>query len=440
MSLTDRLSGDGHRHLLQGSAVLVVGAAVQAVTGGVFWLLAARTESADDVGVATALFTSVLFVSYATGLGLTVAAARYAAGRDRDSHVVFAWGLLAITASGTIGAVLYLVLIDATATAAVLDEGAIGWITFAALVVGSSYSLVVDVRWMTQRRWNLVLTRITATGLLRFPLLLAVPEAGTAWWLFVFAMGPTSVSGLLGAATLPRITGGGHRLRPRPTSTRPAIRYAAVNYASTLAYQAPSFALPVIVLVNVSADLNASFYVAWGITAIAFYVPMAIGQALLSEGGKDGTHFAPQVRLALVIATGLLVAATAGAWLVRDLVVAVYGDAYAEAGRILPTLIAAGIPWAVTSVYLTEARVRHQHAATVAITLVLSVGVIVPALVLVPDEGLDGAATAYLLGNLLAAVVATAAHFAGRHREVPETSPEFLDALTGPDLTASASS
>src|SRR3546814_1256871 len=52
---------------------------------------------------------------------------------------------------------------------------------------------------------------------------------------------------------------------------------------------------------------------------------------------------------------------------------------------------AAAIPWAVTSVYLTEARVRHRHAATVAITLALSAAILIPALVVVPDHGLAGA-------------------------------------------------
>ena len=48
--------------------------------------------------------------------------------------------------------------------------------------------------------------------------------------------------------------------------------------------------MPVIVLVNVDADDNASFYVAWGVAGLACYVPTAIGQALLTEGGRDGAH------------------------------------------------------------------------------------------------------------------------------------------------------
>ena len=37
---------------------------------------------------------------------------------------------------------------------------------------------------------------------------------------------------------------------PKPSTTREAVRYSFVNYVSTLAYQAPYFALPVIVLTS----------------------------------------------------------------------------------------------------------------------------------------------------------------------------------------------
>ena len=81
---------------------------------------------------------------------------------------------------------------------------------------------------------------------------------------------------------------------------------------------------------------------------------------------------------------------------------------------MLPALVAAAIPWAVTSVYLTEARVRHRSGATVLITATLRSPSSVPALVLVPEDGIDGAATAFLAGNIVAAVVALGTHLQGR--------------------------
>lgn len=412
-SLRQRASG--HRHLLTGSAALVLTAGVQAISGALYWLLAARADTQTDVGHATALLTSVMFVAFLGGLGQPVAAARYAAGRERDDHVLFAWGALALALATTVFSFAYLTVISPAA----VDElrgwhGMWGPATFVTLCVGTGLSLLLDVRLMTQRRWGLVLLRATIVAIVRFPLLAIPVESDRAVWLLVVAALPTAISGFLGLALLPKVTGDRHHLRPMPASVRPMMRYSIVNWASTLTYQAPTFAVPVIVLVNVDADLNASFYVAWGMAALAAYVPMAIGQALLAEGGRDGAHLRSQVRLAIVVAGGLMVLGTAIATLGRGIVVSLYGDDYQQAADVLPPLVAAAIPWAITSVYLTEARVRHRSLATVAITLTLTVSILGPALVLVPDHELGGAAGAFLGGNIVAAVVAAVVHLRGR--------------------------
>lgn len=412
-SLRHRASG--HRHLLTGSAALVLTAGVQAASGALFWLIAARVDTQTDVGHATALLTSVLFVAFVGGLGQPVAAARYAAGRGRDDHVLFAWGALATVVVTSVVALLYLVAVSPVA----VDElrgwhGALGPALFVFLCVGSALSLLLDVRLMTQRRWGLVLARAAIVGVVRFPLLVIPVDGDRAVWLLAVATLPTAISGFVGILLLPRVTGDRHRLGPRPETTRAMVRYSLVNWASTITYQAPTFAVPVIVLLNVDANRNASFYVAWGMAALACYVPMAIGQALLAEGGRDGTHLRSQVRLAILVAGGLMVVGTLIATTGRSLLVTLYGQDYREASDILPLLVAASIPWAITSVYLTEARVRHRSAATVAITLVLTIAIIGPALVLVPERGLDGAAEAFLGGNIVAALVAVAIHLSGR--------------------------
>jgi len=406
-----------HRHLLAGSAALVVGAAVQAVSGAVFWLVAARIDTTDDVGRATALFTSILFIAYLAGLGLQVSLARFAPGRDEESHAVFSWGVLATVASASVVAGGYLLAVDTEATRSLTDWHPVaGPALFLLGAVGAALTLIVDVRWMTVRRWSLVLVRTFVVGIARFPLLLLPAGDHHTVHLFAAAALPLVLTGIGGAAAMPWVSGLRHRLFPLPSSRRAAVRYSAVNYVSTLAYQAPQFVLPVIVLLSVDPDTNAAFYVAWGITAIVLYVPMAIGQALLAEGGKDGAELRSQVRVALVLTTALMATAAVVAALGRDVLTVVYGDDYGEAARILPALVVCGLPWAVTSVYLTEARVMHWHVPTVAITATLTVSILAPALLLVPDEGIDGATEAFLLGNVAAALVALGCHRYARRR------------------------
>lgn len=238
------------------------------------------------------------------------------------------------------------------------------------------------------------------------------------------------------------------RFAPRPSTTEAMVRYSGVNYVSTLAYQAPYFALPVIVLASVSSEAYASFNVAWGIVAVAFYVPTALGQALLAEGGRDGAHLRSQVRLAMVLALGLMAGGALVTFVGADIVTTIYGPGYADAAKVLPAMVAAGIPWAVTSLLLSEVRILHRHAATVAITLSLTAAIVIPALLLVPEGGLspsgiDGASVSWLIGNLVAACVAIVAARISHHRSQAEAidddpaldEPATADAATEVGIT-----
>ncbi|MCU1454405.1 MAG: hypothetical protein JWN46_2551 [Acidimicrobiales bacterium] len=434
----------GHRHLLTGSGVLVIGAGVQAVGGTLFSLIVAKWDVKADFGNASALFTSVLFVTYVAGLGLPVSLARYSADRSDDAHVLFSWAVIASLVSSVAASALYLGVVHPKAAQVLWGWNRVGgFLLFALVVTGSALSLIVDVRWMTMRRWNLVLLRIVLVGVAKVALLpLERASDHRALYLFLFLGGPVAVSGFIGVLLVNRTTGGRHRLGPWPATAHAAMRYSLVNYLSTLAYQAPYFALPVIVLVHVDAATNSSFYVAWGIVAIAFYVPSAIGQALLAEGGKEGAQVRTQVRLALVLAIGLMGLGTLATFVGRGVVVAAYGQGYHESARILPAMMLAGIPWAITSLYLTEARVLHRHATTVTITVVLTAAIIIPALVLVPGtgkgHGLDGASTSWLVGNVIAAVVATGATWLGRRRGGAFVSAEPDPVLPQPEIPAAA--
>ncbi|NLD76537.1 MAG: lipopolysaccharide biosynthesis protein [Acidimicrobiales bacterium] len=426
-TLRDRATGR-HRHLLAGSSVLVVGAAVQGVGGMLFSLIAAQLDTKAQFGDATALYTSTMFVVYLAGLGLPVAVARYAADRSDDSHTVFTWGALATAAASIVTSALYLGIVHPPAANVLWDwQPVLGFGAFVLIVMGSAWSLIIDVRAMTMRRWGLVLFRILAVSILKVALIyIGQASDHRSLLLFAYLGGPVALSGFVGMALINRTSGGRHRLSPRPAHTRDAVRYAGINYLSTLAYQAPYFALPVIVLVNVSSVTNSSFYVAWGIVSIAFYVPSAIGQALLAEGGKDGAQVAAQMKLALVLAIGLMAVGALVTFAGKSVVVAAYGEGYRDAAEILPAMMLAGVPWALTSLFLSEARILHRHAITVIITVTLTVAIIGPALVLVPDHGIEGARSAWLGGNVLAAVVATALTL-GARRTARRANAPLLD-------------
>lgn len=393
--------------LLRGSTWMVSCVALGALTSAVFWLVAAHLHASADVGRASGLFTSVLFVCFATGMGLPVTLSRFSAEDGPESASLLSWSLMLVGVVSSLAAMLYLAVVDSPATAVLNQRGWLFSLTFALITMGSALTLLVDVRLMAARRWRWALARVASVGVCQLMLLASSHRLGAPdLALFLAAVGPIALSGFAGVALLPALEGHRYSLRSRPSGSRSILRYTSVNYIATLAIEAPRFALPVIVLVNVTPSDNANFYVAWAIVAVVLLIPGALGQVLLVEASRHGASGASQVRRVAGVAVALMVIALLVATGLQGLVPAVYGSEYGPAGRLVPLLMAAGIPWALTSVTLADARARRDGVATLAIALALTATVLLPAAFLVPRHGIVGAVGPWLAGNVAAAAIA----------------------------------
>ena len=401
----ERPGRDGH--LLRGSVWILIGIGLQTGLGAAFWFLASKVATPTELGQAAALFSGIQFVNYASGLGLTTALARYATDTSREADALFGWAVLATTLSSLVAGAIYLLVVSSSATD-LLDRSVLGWVVFIAVTAATSVGLLVEVRLMAGRRWGWLVARITLAGVVRIPFVFLALRHHEATWLFALMLVPLAVVGGLGPALL-RLIGEGRARFHRPTVLGPFARYAAVNWGATLASQAPQFALPLIVALEVAPKVNANFFVAWTVTGVVFLVPAGISQVLLVEGAKtasDPGELARRGRDALGYSLGLSTVAWLGSLVVSRVVVRVFGPGYASTGRILPSLMLAGIPWSIAAIRLAEARIRRDQVATIAITATLGLGILVPALIWVPRWGTLGASRAWLVGNVASALVA----------------------------------
>ena len=292
---------------------------------------------------------------------------------------------------------------------------------------------------MWARRWSWVFWRLTLAGAVRLPLVL-VPSMvlgddaslhHVGVWLFFVMAAPIAVSGLITLGLL------GRAGNPRPSLAVPdggwsqPLHYAGVNYLSHLAILAPQFILPVIVFINVRPVTYANFFLAWSIAAVAFILPVTIGRVLLVEGSRERAE-AGTTRKATLLAVGAMIVATIGAGLLALLLPSIYGASYTEAGRILPWLVAGGIPWSVTSIALARARVLADSISIVVMTAFAAVSVLGLAMALVPSRELDGAVAAWCLGNAVASAVAVVlVSVRTRTAEVSADAPVEVDVGVG---------
>ncbi|MCU1452078.1 MAG: multi antimicrobial extrusion protein MatE [Acidimicrobiales bacterium] len=406
--------------MLRGSVWILGVIGLQTFFGALFWFLASKVASTSDLGKASALFSGIQFVNYASGLGLTTALARYVTDTSAEADALFGWGVVATTISSLIAGGIYLVVVSSPATN-LISHSVLGWVVFIAVTVATSIGLLTEVRLMAGRRWGWLAARVLAAGLIRIPFVFIDMGKHETEWLFALMLVPLAVVGI-GSLPLLRWIGEGRSRFHRPEALVSVARYAGVNWVASLAFQAPQFALPLIVALSVRPEVNANFFVAWTVTGVVFLAPSAISQVLLVEGAKTGIDEAGGARRARE-ALGYSLGLSTLAWVVSvigsSIVVSVFGDGYRATARIMPSLMLAGIPWSIAAMHLAQARIRRDQLATVAITVTLGLGILVPALLWVPHhQGTEGATRAWLLGNVAAAVVAVLLRRL-RHRPEP---------------------
>ena len=214
-----RHRASGHRHLLTGSAAVVDDGGARAHRVGLL-AVRPRVDSQHDVGHATALYTSVLFVAFLAGLGLPrrhrPVRHRPGARLPRLVHLVGAGHDRGVDPRRGGLPRRRPPLRPPTSPLSWSPHRRTRPVTHPH-PLGTAVSLLLDVRLMTQRRWGLVLLRAVVVGVLRFPLLAISIDLHRPVWLLTVAALPTAVSGIVGVVALRLVTGDGLHLGPRPS-------------------------------------------------------------------------------------------------------------------------------------------------------------------------------------------------------------------------------
>jgi O-antigen/teichoic acid export membrane protein len=399
-----------HAHLLRGSASVVIAVAINGVGGFAFWWAAAVLEPSPAVGSAQRLFTLVMFVTYATSMGLPVVVARWCPDRSAQSAAIVRWSLLYSTVSSAIGTALIIPL----APDDVLDPlwgsgGAVGSCLLFALITGISFAVLVEVRLMALRRWRWVIGRAVAVALARLSLLWIGAEPA-ATWLFALVAGAPAVSGLVGAWVLHRAEPADRRWwRQSPAQYRGLLRYASVNYVGLLGSQGPTYVVPFLVSIEVDDRSYAPFYMAWAVATVVFAVPHVIGQALLTESVKPGARHDEQVRVAMAASVSSMSLVAVGSVVFGPLMGSMVGGEYHDTVDLLPWLVGPAVLWAVTATILARARVRGDGPAVVLLTGVFFLSSLGFVGLVAARDGVAGAARGWALANIVTVVVAVGA-------------------------------
>lgn len=413
-SLPRRARGDS---LLRNSAYIMGTTVVTSLLGFLYWIVAARTYTKADIGLASALISAMTLASNLSNLGIGPTLVQRLPRREagRAWSVTLNAGLVTGALCGLLAGLIVVVgLPRLSPQFAIIGHNPLYATVFVLGVPLWTLSTLLDYVFVAQRATGNMLTRNIAFSLIKIPLLvvaLLVAHSGALGILssWVLATAAASLGGLrllvprLGRDYVPAVRG-------IVGQVRAMLSALAGNHFINIGGMAPMYLLPIFVTARLSTTVNAYFYLTWMLGSLFFMVSPAVASSLFAEGSHAAEGLWRKARASTLIISALLMPAMLVFLLGGRYILGVFGAGYARHGWLLLTLlIISAVPDAITNVYVSVLRVRQRLSDAALLNLGMAALTLVTAWLLLPTLGIAGAGWAWL-GAQSVGSVAVAAH------------------------------
>lgn len=401
-----RLRGHLAVPLFRNAYALMAATALTSGLGLVYWGVGARHYSEVDVGRGGAVIAALMLIGGASQLNLTNILPRFLPEHGAKSQrlVLSAYGASTLAAVVIGGAFVGMGGVDSS-----LAGSGSPWparMAFIAAVITWNLFTLQDavLAGIRQAVWVPLKNGIFAVVKIGLLLLLAdqMPSNGLfTSWAVPAALLAIPVDVVVFSRLLPahaRATA--HRL---PPPHRDLLRYATADYLGGLFQLVAINVMPLLVAALVGLEENAAFVTAW-IAASAFELALlSIGVSFTVEGATGEEQIHRLARSTARLSGAISVAGVVAIVALAPTAMSLLGENYAEGVDVL-RLLAVAMPFrAAVTVYLSILRLRRQLVPLVAIQAIGCASAVGLAAVLLPRQGITGAALAYAVAQVLVA-------------------------------------
>lgn len=394
--------------------------------GLLFWVAAARLYPADVVGLGAGGISAMQLVATVGWVGLQYSVLTYVPAAGKRARRFTAGLYVAASAAVVLVAAVFL-LVGAEALDVTFFLESPG--TLVAFCVSAAvwalYSLQDSVLVAT-RHAMLVPLQNACYNAMKVVVLVALASFDHPWailgaWMLPCAVMVLVVTSYLFSAALTAST-----RAPTVPQAGAVARYSAGQTLAALLSWVPDLLVPLLVVSILGREANAYFYAAWTIGFAMRLLLMNLANALVGEAAHDPDNLRALVRLFAKLSVLALLPMLAAGLLGPTLVLQIFGPEYTVGASLLRFLSLGLVPFAFSSAVMAIARARGRVGVPFLLTGVANVIFVGLCLLLLPELGIAGGGVAWLVGQTVAAVVATASLRRMRARRRPSGGPAGL--------------
>lgn len=364
--------------------------------GFIFWMLAAKLYSKEDVGVATVLISSMALLVLLSRFGLDQSIIRFFPEGDKSK--IFSTSVIITTLFAILFGIIFIAGTDIwSPELSIIKKYVFLYIIFLA---ASSVINLTGTSFIALRKAKYYFIQSLLVGsrvIYLFPLV------------FFGALGIFSSVGISFILALIFSTFLLFRLRVKPSRIdkeflKNSFHFSTGNYIAGLFMTTPNMILPIMVLNVLGAGETAHYYIASAIASLLFMIPVAFSTSLFVEG-SHGEALKKNTLKSLFAIFSLLIPAVIVLFLFGGFLLEFIGESYVKGLDLLRMLALSSFFIAVCQIYFSIKRVQEDVKGLVllsGLTFVLVLGLSYPFML---EFGILGVGYAWMFSYGLSSLV-----------------------------------
>jgi O-antigen/teichoic acid export membrane protein/aminoglycoside phosphotransferase len=355
---------NGFSSIARSGFALVLGTLIASALGMVFWALAARLLTPEQLGIGAALIAAITTLSHASQLNLRNLVHRYVprAGKDAAGLIYRSYAVAGAMAVllGAGFAVLAAAMAPDLAFLTRSPLAAAGFV--AALLIWTLYALQ-EAALTARRLAGLVPLQSLAYSLAKIACLagiVTVLPTGSA--ILLAWVAPALIIGLVTHLLMSRQPAATAASAPAsPITWRQIASFFGWDYVGALATSISLGVAPLLVVSLSGAADVAPYYLAWSISYMLYLVSRHVGAAMLADLATNAHRRRAVYAEAIVLSLVPVSCGVAVVLLFAPSIMLIFGPGYVEPGAdILRVLALASIPGSLVTAYLAICRAEEQ--------------------------------------------------------------------------------
>lgn len=355
--------------LYRNSTFLIASNLIVAGLGFIFWIIYTKQYSAEQIGIATTLISSMSLITAFSLLGLDDAVIRYLPiSKDKSKIINSSFAIVTLAAIAASVIFLYWIKSDSL-TSLVTTNINLLLISFILFVIFSSLNEIVQSIFIAFRSAKYVLLKnsLFSTLKLIFPFFL-ISYGGyglfSSWGIsmsiaFIFSFIILKVK---------------FKYNPQPVINKTVIQsmssYSFNNYIAGFFGELPKLLFPLMITILINPETTAYFYMAMTISSFLFLIPEATTQSLFAEGSTNENELRNYIKKVTKVLVLILIPAILVTIVFGNYILLFFGKTYSKEGLGLLQLFAlSAIPVSINLIVGKIARIKYRMREVILINL-----------------------------------------------------------------------